>query len=89
MIAVNDMDDQRCDKGTVSRGSQGLAPRRPGWSGPSATPSRWPGGPGDIGETLQKYFGYTVNSAKGKPTNSEFIAMIADRLQLQRKQQRA
>ncbi len=37
---------------------------------------------GDI-ETLQKYFGYTVNSAKGKPTNSEFIAMIADRLQLQ------
>ena len=38
---------------------------------------------------LQKYFGYTVNSAKGKPTNSEFIAMIADRLQLQRKQQRA
>ena len=36
---------------------------------------------GDI-ETLQKYFGYTVNSAKGKPTNSEFIAMIADRLQL-------
>ena len=43
---------------------------------------------GDI-ETLQKYFGYTVNSAKGKPTNSEIIAMIADRLQLQRKQQRA
>ena len=37
---------------------------------------------GDL-ETLQKYFGYTVNSAKGKPTNSEFIAMIADRLQLQ------
>ena len=40
---------------------------------------------GDI-ETLQKYFGYTVNSAKGKPTNSEFIAMIADRLQLAIKQ---
>lgn len=40
-------------------------------------------------ETLQKYFGYTVNSAKGKPTNSEFIAMIADRLQLQRKKKRA
>ena len=37
---------------------------------------------GDL-ETLQKYFGYTVNSTKGKPTNSEFIAMIADRLQLQ------
>ncbi len=40
---------------------------------------------GDL-ETLQKYFGYTVSNAKGKPTNSEFIAMIADRLQLQRKE---
>ena len=40
---------------------------------------------GDL-ETLQKYFGYTVSNAKGKPTNSEFIAMIADRLQLQRRQ---
>ena len=38
---------------------------------------------GDI-ETLQKYFGYTVSNIKGKPTNSEFIAMIADRLHLQR-----
>ena len=40
---------------------------------------------GDL-ETLQKYFGYTVSNAKGKPTNSEFSAMIADRLQLQRKE---
>lgn len=39
---------------------------------------------GDL-ETLQKYFGYTVSNAKGKPTNSEFIAMIADRLQLARR----
>ena len=37
---------------------------------------------GDL-ETLQKYFGYTVNGAKGKPTNSEFIALIADRLTLE------
>ena len=36
---------------------------------------------GDL-ETLQKYFGYTVSNAKGKPTNSEFIAMIADRIRL-------
>ena len=43
---------------------------------------------GDL-ETLQKYFGYTVNSAKGKPTNSEFIAMISDRLQLQMKKKHA
>ena len=41
---------------------------------------------GDL-ETLQKYFGYTVSNAKGKPTNSEFIAMIADRLQLARLKQ--
>ena len=37
---------------------------------------------GDL-ETLQKYFGYTVSNSKGKPTNSEFIAMIADRLVLE------
>lgn len=40
---------------------------------------------GDI-ETLQKFFGYTVSNIKGKPTNSEFIAMIADNLCLRRKQ---
>ena len=40
---------------------------------------------GDL-ETLQKYFGYTVSNVKGKPTNSEFIAMIADRLQLQQRE---
>lgn len=39
---------------------------------------------GDI-ETLQKFFGYTVSNIKGKPTNSEFIAMIADSLTLRRK----
>jgi two-component system response regulator (stage 0 sporulation protein A) len=39
---------------------------------------------GDL-ETLQKYFGYTVSNSKGKPTNSEFIAMISDRLVLEMK----
>ena len=42
---------------------------------------------GDL-ETLQKYFGYTVSNAKGKPPNSEFIAMIADRLVLEQKNNR-
>ncbi len=41
---------------------------------------------GDL-ETLQKYFGYTVSNVKGKPTNSEFIAMISDKLRLQQKEQ--
>lgn len=37
---------------------------------------------GDL-EIMQKYFGNTVSSAKGKPTNSEFIAMIADHLRME------
>ena len=41
---------------------------------------------GDL-ETLQRFFGYTVSNTKGKPTNSEFIAMIADRLVLERRRQ--
>ncbi len=36
---------------------------------------------GDV-DTLNSYFGYTVQSSRGKPTNSEFIAMIADSLRL-------
>ena len=39
---------------------------------------------GDL-ETLQKFFGYTVSNIKGKPTNSEFIAMIADHLSLKKR----
>lgn len=34
-------------------------------------------------ETVESIFGYTVSAAKGKPTNSEFIAMIADKLRLE------
>ena len=41
---------------------------------------------GDL-DTLQSYFGYTVSLSKGKPTNSEFIAMLADRLVLEKKKQ--
>ena len=43
---------------------------------------------GDL-EVLQKYFGYTVSNIKGKPTNSECIAMIADSLTLRRKDKMA
>jgi two-component system response regulator (stage 0 sporulation protein A) len=39
-------------------------------------------GRGEI-DTLNSYFGYTININRGKPTNSEFIAMIADKLRLQ------
>ena len=36
-------------------------------------------------DTVENIFGYTVSAAKGKPTNSEFIAMIADKLRLELK----
>ena len=37
---------------------------------------------GDI-DVLNSYFGYTIHNDRGKPTNSEFIAMISDKLRLQ------
>ena len=37
---------------------------------------------GDV-DVLNSYFGYTIHNTRGKPTNSEFIAMIADKLCLQ------
>ncbi|MBQ8496886.1 MAG: sporulation transcription factor Spo0A [Clostridia bacterium] len=39
---------------------------------------------GDL-DTLNAYFGYTIQNERGKPTNSEFIAMIADNLRLRNK----
>lgn len=36
---------------------------------------------GDL-DTLQRFFGYTVSNTKGKPTNSEFVALIADHIRL-------
>ena len=39
---------------------------------------------GDV-DTLTSYFGYTIQNNRGKPTNSEFIAMIADNLRLKYK----
>ncbi len=34
-------------------------------------------------DMMIKFFGYTINTEKGKPTNSEFIAMVADKIRLQ------
>ncbi|MEG0979704.1 MAG: sporulation transcription factor Spo0A [Oscillospiraceae bacterium] len=39
---------------------------------------------GDV-DVLSSYFGYTIQNSRGKPTNSEFIAMISDRLKLRMK----
>ena len=38
---------------------------------------------GDV-DVLNSYFGYTIQSQRGKPTNSEFIALISDKIRLQR-----
>lgn len=35
-------------------------------------------------ETIDNIFGYTIDNHKGKPTNSEFVAMVADKLRLER-----
>ncbi len=42
---------------------------------------------GDV-DTLNSYFGYTIHNLRGKPTNSEFIAMISDRMRLDKKSHR-
>lgn len=39
---------------------------------------------GDV-DILNSYFGYTIHTSRGKPTNSEFIAMISDKLRLEMK----
>lgn len=39
---------------------------------------------GDV-DTLNSYFGYTIHNLRGKPTNSEFIAMISDKMRLDKK----
>lgn len=36
-------------------------------------------------DTLDDLFGYTISNGKGKPTNSEFIALITDKIRLQMK----
>ena len=36
-------------------------------------------------DTIDALFGYTINTGKGKPTNSEFIALIADKIRLEYK----
>ncbi len=43
---------------------------------------------GDV-DTLNSYFGYTIHNLRGKPTNSEFIALIADKLRLKYKSELA
>lgn len=43
---------------------------------------------GDV-DTLNSYFGYTIHNLRGKPTNSEFVAMISDKMRLDKRMRRA
>ena len=45
---------------------------------------KWHGEEAKI-EVIEDMFGYTVSAGKGKPTNSEFIALIADKLRIEYK----
>ena len=40
-------------------------------------------------ETINELFGYTISAGKGKPTNSEFVARIADKIRLEAKMSNA
>ena len=40
-------------------------------------------------DTIDELFGYTIHAGKGKPTNSEFIALIADKIRLDQKMKSA
>ncbi len=85
MMVVNDID-------VINQITKSLYPRIANKF--STTPSRverairhaievaWGRGQQDVVENI---FGYTISAAKGKPTNSEFIAMIADKLRLEMK----
>ena len=59
--------------------SNGSTPKRVRCAIRSAIEIAWDRGDLDI---LQSFFGYTVSNTKGKPTNSEFIALLADKLSL-------
>ena len=85
MIAVNDMD-------VINAITKVLYPQVARTF--STTPSRverairhaievaWSRGKMD---TIDEMFGYTIHNGKGKPTNSEFIALITDRIRLEYK----
>ena len=40
-------------------------------------------------DTINEMFGYTISAGKGKPTNSEFIALIADKIRLDNRRKTA
>ncbi len=85
IIAVNDMDViNAITKVLYPQVAKtfGTTPSRVGRAIRHAIEVAWDRG--DL-DTLQRFFGYTVSNTKGKPTNSEFIALIADKLQLQLK----
>ena len=52
----------------------------------TSSASSRPSGSSASASRLNSYFGYTIHNLRGKPTNSEFIAMIADKMRLDKRQ---
>ena len=83
IMAVNDMDVLNAIRRFfILRWLRSIRQLPAVWRGPYGMPSRWRGAGGKL-DTLDELFGYTVSTGKGKPTNSEFIALIADTIQLE------
>ena len=85
MMVVNDIDViNQITKSLYPRIAQkfGTTPSRVERAIRHAIEVAW--GRGEI-DLMENIFGYTVSASKGKPTNSEFIAMIADKLRLELK----
>ena len=61
-----------------------MLPHLPGGSVQFVMQLKWHGIEEDV-DILNSYFGYTIHNLRGKPTNSEFIAMIADKMRLEKK----
>lgn len=82
MMAVNDMDVLNAiTKILYPTVAKNTGQRQAASNGQFDMRSRWHE-PRKI-DTLDELFGYTVSTGKGKPTNSEFIALIADTIQLE------
>ena len=75
------------DPGMISSITKILYPTTPSrveWANRHAIVVAWSRG---RMETLDALFGYTIDTGKGKPTNSEFIALIADKIRLSYREQ--
>ena len=84
ILSVNDMEAEFHYEDSVSHHCETASDnfQQSGESDRHAIEVAWSRGKMD---TIDELFGYTVSTGKGKPTNSEFIALIADKIRLEYK----